>query len=85
MSSLTIRKLDDDIKTKLRISAAAKGISMEEEARRRLKESLSVNKPARKKLTVEELLAFGSKPSVPFDQKQVSDEMWGEILDSHSR
>ena len=33
MGSLTIRKLDDDIKTKLRLSAAAKGISMEEEAR----------------------------------------------------
>jgi hypothetical protein len=58
---------------------------MEEEARRRLKESLSQAEPARKKLTVAELLAFGSKPSVPFDQKQVSDEMWNEILDSDSR
>ena len=85
MSSLTIRKLVDDIKTKLRLSAAAKGISMEEEARRRLRASLSEAEPARKKLTVEELLAFGSKPAVPFDQKQVSDEMWSEILDSHNR
>ncbi len=85
MGSLTIRKLDDDTKTRLRLSAAAKGISMEEEARRRLKESLNRPEPARKKLTVEELLKFGSKPVVLFDQKQASDEMWDEILDSHSR
>lgn len=78
MSSLTIRKLDDDIKTKLRLSAAAKGISMEEEARRRLRDSLSAAEPARKKLTVEELLQFSVKPAVPFDLKEVSDELSSE-------
>ena len=33
MSSLTIRKLDDDVKTRLRVRAARNGRSMEEEAR----------------------------------------------------
>jgi antitoxin FitA len=80
MSSLTIRKLDDDTKTKLRVSAAAKGISMEEEARRRLRESLSQAEPARKRLTVEELLQFSVKPAVPFDLKKISDELSGDGL-----
>ncbi len=75
MGSLTIRKLDDDIKTRLRLSAAAKGISMEEEARRRLKESLNLPGPIKKKPTVEELLKFSVKPTVPFDLKKVSDEL----------
>jgi antitoxin FitA len=85
MGSLTIRKLDDDTKTRLRLSAAAKGISMEEEARRRLKESLTANGPNKPKLTVESLLQFGVKPDEPFDQKKASDEMWDEVLDSYRR
>ena len=33
MASITIRNLDDDVKTRLRIRAAGNGRSMEEEAR----------------------------------------------------
>ena len=33
MASITIRNLDDDVKTRLRIQAAGHGRSMEEEAR----------------------------------------------------
>ena len=33
MASITIRNLDDDVKTRLRVRAAANGRSMEEEAR----------------------------------------------------
>ena len=33
MASITIRNLDDDVKTRLRIQASANGRSMEEEAR----------------------------------------------------
>ncbi len=33
MASITIRHLDDDVKTRLRIRAASNGRSMEEEAR----------------------------------------------------
>jgi plasmid stability protein len=40
MATLTIRKLDDSIKESLRIRAAQHGISMEEEARRLLRQAL---------------------------------------------
>ena len=40
MASITIRKLDDDVKTRLRIRAAGNGRSMEEEARAILREAV---------------------------------------------
>ena len=40
MATLTIRKLDDSIKQSLRIKAAHRGVSMEEEARRILQQAL---------------------------------------------
>jgi predicted transcriptional regulator len=43
MTTLTIRKLDDEIKSRLKIRAAINGHSMEQEARLILKESLKEN------------------------------------------
>jgi plasmid stability protein len=43
MSSLTIRKLDDDVKKRLRQRAAARGVSMEEEARMALRKWVEPN------------------------------------------
>ena len=40
MASITIRNLDDDVKTRLRIRAAEKGRSMEEEVRLILREAV---------------------------------------------
>ncbi len=40
MASITIRNLDEEVKTQLRIRAARKGRSMEEEARRILREAV---------------------------------------------
>ena len=40
MASITIRNLDDDVKTSLRMRAAANGRSMEEEARLLLREAV---------------------------------------------
>lgn len=40
MASITIRKLDDDVKTRLRVRAAGNGRSMEEEARVILREAV---------------------------------------------
>ncbi|MEO8724548.1 MAG: hypothetical protein ABI383_00365 [Acidobacteriaceae bacterium] len=42
MATLTIRQLDEKIKTKLRVKAAHHGRSMEEEAREILRNALSV-------------------------------------------
>jgi plasmid stability protein len=44
MATLTIRNLDEDLKTRLRLEAAAHGHSMEEEARHILRRALSVRK-----------------------------------------
>ena len=40
MASITIRNLDNDIKTRLRVRAASNGRSMEEEVRRILAEAV---------------------------------------------
>ncbi len=42
MANLSIRKLDDDTYTRLRVRAAKHGVSMEEEARRILKRAVAV-------------------------------------------
>lgn len=41
MAGLSVRKLDDETLSRLRIRAARNGVSMEEEARRILKEAVS--------------------------------------------
>jgi antitoxin FitA len=46
MATLTIRQLDEKIKTRLRVRAAHHGRSMEEEAREILRSSLSASSPA---------------------------------------
>lgn len=44
MASITIRRLDDSVKTKLRLRAASHGRSMEEEAREILKAGLTAKR-----------------------------------------
>ena len=41
MASITIRNLDDEVKTRLRLRAAGRGRSMEEEARAILREAVA--------------------------------------------
>ena len=43
MASITIRNLDDEVKTRLRVRAAGNGRSMEEEARRILRDAVGVD------------------------------------------
>lgn len=44
MASLSVRKLDDETLARLRTRAASHGVSMEEEARRILKEAVAAPK-----------------------------------------
>ncbi len=60
MASLTIRRLDDDVKAKLRIRAARNGHSMEEEARLILQKELNT-KPA-PKLNLAQLIRSHIEP-----------------------
>ena len=74
MATLTIRNIDDAAKQALRERAAKNGISMEHEARRVLQKKVAAPRP--KGSILEDLRRLGIKPGNPFDQKQVSDEMW---------
>lgn len=47
MASITIRRLDDGVKAKLRLRAASHGRSMEEEAREILRTGLSAKRVSR--------------------------------------
>ena len=47
MASITIRNLDDDVKTRLRVRAADNGRSMEEEARLILRDAVGPRKSPR--------------------------------------
>lgn len=46
MASITIRKLEESLKSRLRVRAAQNGRSMEEEARHILRAALTQKKPA---------------------------------------
>jgi plasmid stability protein len=78
MSTLTIRNVDDRIKSELRKRAAERGVSMEQEIRDVLTESIRA--PRRRASILEDLRKLGVKPKIPFDLKKVSDEMWDEGL-----
>jgi len=74
----TVRKLDEETKQALRERAAAHGISMKEEARRILTESVREERQ-RKKPKVEDLFALGIRPRADFDQKAEFDALWANI------
>jgi len=84
MGTLTIRNLDDAVKMELRKRAAERGVSMEQEARDRLRQSLRSDQPAapdserrwRLKATVDDILALGRKPERPIDHKAESDALY---------
>ena len=66
MASLSVRRLDDDTLSRLRIRAARHGVSMEEEARRILKEAVS----APEHLGDLALRIFGAKHGVDLQLRQ---------------
>ncbi|MDN2579635.1 hypothetical protein [Aquibium sp. ELW1220] len=86
MATVTVRKLDDEVIRDLRLSAAERGVSMEQEARDRLKRPLPRQVPDRPedagkpkwhlKASIEEILALGRKPKEPIDHKAESDALY---------
>ena len=52
MASITIRNLDDDVKSRLRVQAAGHGRSMEEEARRMLLDAVGRKSSSRNLVSV---------------------------------
>ena len=87
MATVTVRKLDDEVIRDLRRSAAERGVSMEQEARDRLRRPLAQDDAAASgtgadrrwhlKASLEEILAIGHRlPHVEFDQKEESDRLY---------
>ena len=86
MGNLTVRKVEDEVMRDLRISAAKRGVSMEQEARDRLRRPLTQGNAASEdpvgpkwhlKASLDELLAIGRRlPNVEFDQKEESDRLY---------
>lgn len=92
MATITVRKLDEEVVRDLRRSAAERGVSMEQEARDRLKHPLPLRKPEKPedggkpkwhlKASLEEILAIGRRlPHVEFDQKEESDRLYDYLDD----
>ena len=86
MAAITVRKIDDEVIRDLRISAAKRGVSMEQEARDRLRQPIremsagvtgaEAQDNGLDALT-EEILAFGRRlPKRDFDLKQASDDLY---------
>jgi antitoxin FitA len=70
MATLTIRQLNDKIKTQLRIRAAHHGCSMEEEAREILRSALAVIPPVKKNLAEAIKLRFASYNGIELELPQ---------------
>lgn len=66
MPTLTIRNVDDALKTQLRIRAAQHGVSMEEEARRILRDALTRAGTAPVPMGQRLLSRFGTTASANF-------------------
>ena len=86
------RRLDDEIIRDLRRGAAERGVSMEQEARDRLRHPLPKDEPRkpanrggsewRLKASLEEILAIGRRlPKVEFDQKEESDRLYDYLYE----
>jgi plasmid stability protein len=67
MASMTIRNIDDALKSRLRIRAASHGRSMEEEARDILRSALAVVEPEPENLAVAIRRRFGPLGGVDLD------------------
>lgn len=82
MGNMTVRKIDDEVMRDLRISAAKRGVSMEQEARDRLQRPLPeagldrAGGQWRPKASLEELLALGIRPGKLIDHKAESDALY---------
>ena len=88
MGTLTIRKLDDNTKTRLRLSAARKGVSMEEEARNLIAAAVSLDAGKPSGLSAAQIMAMARAlpEEEPIDirfktmtSKELSDVLSGEF------
>ncbi len=83
MATLTVRKLDDDVKRRLRVRAAGRGLSLEEEVRRVLADSVPA--PSHKGSHLVDAIAAivdpigGIELDIPPRRSERERPMWGTI------
>lgn len=89
MGTVTVRKIDEKVIRDLKVSAAGRGVSMEQEARDRLSRPLPRSGTSRSSpiewrpaVPLEELLALGIRPERPIDHKAESDAMYDYLATS---
>ena len=81
MGTLTVRNVEEETKQALRLRAARKGVSMEQEVRTILREAARAERPAREgtwrlRASRGDILALARKPSSPIDHKAESDSLY---------
>ncbi len=78
MSALTIRNLDDDTKQALRMQAARKGVSLEEEVRSLLRKAAKEKEQPRKFDNLYDAIRDLVEPHGGFDDFEIPDRSFAE-------
>lgn len=92
MGTVTVRRVDDEVMRDLRISAARRGVSMEQEARDRLRRPLAEGRTGAAEArddakwnlqaSIEQILGIGKRlPHVELDQKEETDKLYRYLDD----
>ena len=80
MASLTVRHIDDDVESALRLRAARRGVSLESEIRNILRDAVkdtphALENESERERRVRTILALGRPSPEPFDLKAYSDAL----------
>lgn len=82
MGTLTIRNLDDDVKQELRTRAAARGVSMEQEARDVITRDVRNGNRRLLNVSFDDIMSLSRKPAAPIDSKRAQDEVWDYLYEA---
>lgn len=82
MATLVIRNLDDDVKQELRTRAAARGVSMEQEARDVITRDVRNGNRRLLKVSFDDVMSLSRKAAAPIDSKRAQDEVWDYLYES---
>lgn len=85
MGTLTIRNLDDDVKQELRTRAAARGVSMEQEARDVITRDVRNGNRRLLNVSFDDIMSLSRKPATPIDSKRAQDEVWNYLYEADRR
>lgn len=82
MGTLTIRNLDDDVKQELRTRAAARGVSMEQEARDVITRDVRSGNRRLLNVSFDDIMRLSRKPAAPIDSRKAQDEVWDYLYEA---